>query len=276
MLTMNGLMAFDAIADRMTAAFPSKSLYEERFIAETAIASWMKLPILLAMVGSVLLWLAMAGSSLSERWRRVGMPQYVDTVLLSAVILYAILVIIWEPTNREFWIQTYVFATIWCARQLSTLTRVRRAVLAGLVGCLFFANFFAALRPLSDARTDYWRSYNAKAIERRDDVDLIFTSCTWLCMWYLRYFAKAEVISPAMVAPEIVNEVFQRTDPDRVLISSLAYHPHSMAAAHDPRNFEPEWTERFHTVFPPPLPLPDDDTVQEFFRLENGIVTPLN
>ena len=35
MLTMNGLMAFDALADRLMAAFPAKSLLEERYLAQT-------------------------------------------------------------------------------------------------------------------------------------------------------------------------------------------------------------------------------------------------
>ena len=50
MLTMNGLLAFDVIAERLTSAFATKSLLEERFTAETAIASWLRLPIMLAML----------------------------------------------------------------------------------------------------------------------------------------------------------------------------------------------------------------------------------
>ena len=40
MLTMNGLMAFDAPAERLMTAFPGKSLLEERYLAQTAIPSW--------------------------------------------------------------------------------------------------------------------------------------------------------------------------------------------------------------------------------------------
>ena len=155
-------------------------------------------------------------------------------VLLVSVVVYAVLVIIWEPTNREFWIQTYVFATIWCLRQIIPLRARGLIGVRALVACLFTVNFFAALYPLSDPRTDYWRVYNAEAIERRGEVDLIVTSCTWLCSWYLRYFAGAQGVSPAEVDPETLRAAVAQVGSDRVLISSLAYAPHRLASVHHP------------------------------------------
>jgi hypothetical protein len=274
MLTMNGLLAFDFIAERLTAAFPQKSLYEELFIARTAIAPVLKLPILLAMIGAVALWAALGWTALRNGLRRLRPADFTDVVLLVAVIVYAVLVIIWEPTNREFWIQTYVFATIWCLRQIPALTRLRAAMTGALVACLFIVNFFAALSPLSDPRTDYWRSYNAEAIARRDEVDLIVTSCTWLCAWYLRYFAGATVMSPAYEDPDQLAAALADAAPGRVLISSLAYAPHRLAFAHSPRSARPEWTAAFVAAFPPPEPLPEGEE-QRFYGFENGDVVPL-
>lgn len=275
MLTINGLLSFDAIAARMIVAFPGKSLHEEQFIAQTAILPWLRLPILLAMLGATLLWLAMARASISERWQRRRAPGYVDTVLLTAVILYAVAVIVWEPTNREFWIQTYVFATIWCLRQIPALTRARGMILGGLVGCLFTVNFFAGLLPLSDPRSDYWRVYNAQVIARRGEVDLVVTSCSWLCMWYIQYFAGARALSPAAVDPETLEAMIAQAGADRVLISSLAYAPHRLAFVHAPARFRAEWTEAFRTAYPAPVTLPEGDAQQVFFGLEKGAVVPL-
>lgn len=273
MLTMNGLMAFDMIAERLSAAFAGKSLLEERYIAEVGIASWAKLPILLAMPAACALWLAMAVAAVRVPAARPA--GYVDRVLLIAVLVYAVLVMIWEPTNREFWIQTYVFATLWCLRQFPQMTRRVAGVAGGLVLCLFVVNFLAALRPLSDPRSDYWRAYNAAALAQRGSVDLVVSDCSWLCMWYLRYFGEVETLSPRRVSPEDLAAKIAATGSGRVLVSSLVYAPHSLSGEYNKRIIEPAWGEAFRAAYPPPGPLPEDDSRQVFFRLVEGRLIPL-
>jgi hypothetical protein len=275
MLTMNGLLAFDFLADRLMRTFAAKSLYEEHFIAQTAISPWLKLPILMAMLGASLLWLAMAATAVQAHWRLARLPEYADRILLLAALLYAGLVIVWEPTNREFWIQTYVFATIWCGRQICGLTQGRGLILAGLAACLFIVNFFAALLPLSDARSDYWRVYNEEVLMRRGTVKLVVTDCSWLCMWSLRYYSAAEVVSPARLDPEVLQAKIAAAAGE-VLVSSLAYAPHRLASDYNAATIHPEWREVFRAAYPPPGPLPEDDTRQVFFGIANGRVVPLD
>ncbi|MDZ7842660.1 MAG: hypothetical protein U5R46_17815 [Gammaproteobacteria bacterium] len=132
-------------------------------------------------------------------------------------------------------------------------------------------NFWAALLPLSDRRTDYWRTYNAEAIARRGEADLIVTSCTW----YLRYFADAETISPARTEPTRMRAALDGTAPERVLISSLAYRPHRLFGIENPPAIRADWAQAFSDAFPPPDTVPPPDGPQLFYRIAGGNVVPL-
>ena len=156
-----------------------------------------------------------------------------------------------------------------CARSPASTGHARSAPCA-LVACLFTVNFGAALYPLSDPRSDYWRHYNAEAIARRGEVDLIVTSCSWLCGWYLRYFTKAEVLSPASTDPEVLRARIAQTDPARVLISSLAYAPHPLFAVEKRAAANPAWTAAFAESFAQPGDLNADPLRQRFFTLADG------
>ena len=275
MLTMNGLMAFDALADRLMAAFPGKSLLEERYLAQTAIAPLLRLPILLAMLGAVAAWLYLAWAAVTDRWRAAQPGGYVDRVLLVAVIVYAVLVMIWEPTNREFWIQTYVFATLWCLRQITRFDGRAPDRRPGPGGLPLYGELrrrpLPALGSALGLLAPLQRGSHRAARRGRSDRDLLLLALLLVPAVFRRgRSALARHTEPEMMAGRLAQ-----TDPARVLISSLAYAPHPLFGIENPRGVQPAWTEAFAARFPPPTPLPATAEDQLFYGFGNGVVRAL-
>ena len=274
MLTMNALFAFDFLSDALIAAFPGKSLFEERFIATTAIPKPLAALLLAAMLGAAGAWLLAASRALATLRVRPAEMTAVDRILLVSTLTFAILVLIWEPSNREFWIQGYVFATIWIMRRIEIARTRNLQTLAVLVACLFAVNFIGGIRPISEARTDYWRMTNRVAIGRQEPPALVITSCSWLCERYLEYFAgAAAVVSPAREDPEALRALIAAAGSGTVLVSSWSYHPHPSFAM--PQG-GPERIAAFREAFPEP----DGSAVGQtpaarFYVLDGTVLVPV-
>lgn len=282
MLSMNGILTFDVAADAASRWFPAKSLFEERFIAETAIGRPIATLVLLAMTVSVAAWAALAwqaGAGWQARRRAAVRAPFTDCLLLSLIILYTLLVLIWEPVNREFWIHVYVFATLLCAMNARLLRRAVRLTAAALCGALFIANFFGAIRPLADADADYWR-----VLHRHDfagvpaaGYDAVLISCNFLCMNYVRYFHTSNVVVPDLQNPRQFVTDLARYAPERILVSKWFLTPH--ASYIDPVTQLPVDAKRYAAVldvfrkaYPQArLPVPG---AAALYRFENGQLVP--
>lgn len=247
MLSMNGLFAFEPVADALMAQYAHKSLVEERFIAETAIGPMRGAVVIAAMAAAVAAWLAMAAGALSAlRAPDRAPPAFLSRLLLALTLVYAALVLAWEPMNREFWIHVYVFATLWCARTID-LRRVR-AQAAGAILCLslFAANFLGAILPLSSAQSDYWRMRHAEDLAGIEGYDAVLVSCNFLCESYLRYFHAPDVIAPKLESLDVFERRLAEVDPDRLLVSRWFLSPHETYI--DPRTRQPATPERYAAV----------------------------
>lgn len=283
MLSMNAVVAFDAVANAAQQWFPGQIILEERFIAETAIGRPMAAFIFIAMVISILAWVALAGmaitASLAAR-RRIARRPFVDRLLLVLVVIYALLVLIWEPVNREFWIHVYVFATLLCAMCID-LRRVSGKAIAIVLCCsLFLANYLAAIRPLSTQESDYWRVFHREAFANvpTKDYDVVLMSCSYLCVLYERYFHVSSVVVPDVEAPQRYIAELEKYPPGRILVSKWFLVPHTSYM--DLKTRRPVGQAEYDEVLKAfsnkflNSGLPGDG-LAEFYRIDGGRLVPV-
>ncbi len=283
MFSINALMAFDSIANMIVAWAPSKSLGEERYIGEMFIGRNLAVFVLLATVMTGVSWIAFAGmavaDSIQRTRRKLGGNNFVVRLLGVLVIVYSVLVLVWEPGNREFWIHVYVFATLWCV--MTTNIHHLRTKLVGItlsVG-LFFSSYFGAIQALSTENSDYWRMFHRKSFENvmTSDYDVVLISCNYLCRIYLRYFHVSNVVVPDVLKPQKYVTELARYSPERILVSKWFLTPHE--SYNDNLTNLPIAKERYETVlnefrkaYPGAIPLILGDA--SYYRFDNGKLVP--
>ena len=221
-LSTNVFFSIPATANALTSLFPNVLLVEETFIADTAISGTDRVLILAAMglfalSGLMILWFALFRRQDSATGATDG--DETDRYLLGAVLVYAVLTTVWEPTNREFWIQVVAFLLIWLGRR--TTFDHPRVTLAWCTAALalFVANFLSAIEPYSQKDSDYWYVANQDLLERLEPGDVVISDCGYICTGYLRFYGQATVLAPSDGTLDPLEGA------TRVVLSSWAMHP---------------------------------------------------
>lgn len=225
--SINFLFHSPRSADVMSRVFAGKSLVEERYLAEHGISTPAFVAIVIAMVVAAVatLWLVLrlarrapgpelSGSDDGPRRRFTGFA----TVYL---VISALLIMIWEPGNLEFWIAVTPVLALLLAVLLSRRTRV---VAAGfvLVGALFVANLLGAVLPYSQSDTDYWSVQNKGFREVVRTGDVIVTDCPYVCRGNLALMTD---VLPIQASSDDVDQLQAALGARRVLVSSWAFTP---------------------------------------------------
>lgn len=208
----------------MSTIFPGKVLLEEHFVADHYIGTTLFWVIAAATMVAVsaIVWLTYRATRttgvaepLSPRW----------TVTRFGVIylaVYAVLILIWEPYNLEFWIGLVPILAILLVAGLVGNAGVAPASIA-LALALAVANFFGGVWPYSHADSDYWRHQNAglTAIAGKDDV--VVTECVYVCQGQLALSTGALVIPASSDDTGELSAALSSPSGGRVLVSSWAF-----------------------------------------------------
>jgi len=199
--------------------FHSKFLDEERFFAQTGLLAgfWV---ILVTTAISVFAFLALvvAGKFATRRTVANDYIGVYSIVLWFHVIVSAIAITFWEPTNKEFWIA--LLPSIFLLLFLNTdLENIRNRFMSVLfLSTLFLANLMGAMVGFSDRSTDYWYTQNRYLIENAQDTDAIVDSCGYICTGYLQLFSRAEILDVEDISPDILS-----AQAGRIIVTSRAF-----------------------------------------------------
>lgn len=225
---INFIFGLPAAADAIAKAAPGKSLVEERYLAEHFIGTtgfWVIVAAMLvaavAFAWLVFRFVRSIGSgarveALSPRWI---FTRFAAVYLIS----YAILILIWEPVNPEFWIALIPVSAVLIASRLGGIADAVRPALM-LAGAFFVANLIGGIWPYSQANSDYWNNENAGFPAVVGKGDLIITECGFVCVGNLGFTTGADAMSVSdFEAPELEQLLAAPTV--RVFISSWAFDP---------------------------------------------------
>ncbi|WNG85910.1 hypothetical protein C6A87_018540 [Mycobacterium sp. ITM-2016-00317] len=211
-------------ADAMAMIFPGKVLLEEHYVAEHYIGTilfWVITAATLVAVGTIV-WLTFqatrgtgAAEPLSPRWTftRFG-------VIYLAV--YAVLILIWEPYNLEFWIGLVPILAILLVSRLIGKDGVAPASIA-LALALAVANFFGGVWPYSHADSDYWTYQNAGLMAIAGTTDVIVTECVYVCQGNLVLSTGARLIPASSDDTAELSAALANPSKGRLLVSSWAF-----------------------------------------------------
>ena len=180
------LLAYDCIASFMDSVSGGKMLLEETYVA-SRVLNPLSAALLVASMGALVIsYLVLLGAAL--RRARLSALSGTQSLLLVAATVYMALVIVWEATNREFWLHPLVFLLI----ALSQCIRWNRHMaLVGVIAVTSggLVNFWAGIAPLSDRNNDYWWTLSNDILTRVPNDAIVLMDCPWICQ---QYFAMAE------------------------------------------------------------------------------------
>jgi hypothetical protein len=198
----NFLFGFQWVRGLLVELFPSRMLGEEFFMA-AQMASWVKwvASVTLGMLGGLGIWVLLHAIRLFSRsagrmkvWRFNGFAPFAPSVAwrlacLLWILLYSAAVIRTEAGSPELWI--LVLIPFWLVMQ--PLLVGRRA--AWLAAALFLHNLIGGLLPVMSVESDYHVAKGRWILEHSGEDDLILTSYEPIMIFYLTYFAEAQVIN---------------------------------------------------------------------------------
>lgn len=188
------LFGAEPLAGTVEGLFPGRMLVEEVFFAETGLrlGVWP----LLALTGiSVVSLSILALCAITPSPTRPP-PRVVQLLALHGAI-YASVITIWEPTNKEFWIAVLPMLTLVVFLRLDPMTRAMKAVAIVAVTTLWVANGAGAMVGFTDQNTDYWYQENRVLIENTNAGDVIVDDCGYICTGYLLLFSPADILPAA-------------------------------------------------------------------------------
>ncbi|MDZ8117338.1 hypothetical protein [Pontiella agarivorans] len=214
-LSANFLFGFEEFREMLSDFFPSRMLGEEFYMA-SKMPGWIPVAgvATLSLFAVCGLWLGCEWALGFRRWatekegvnrgseieaKKGDKPLLANSKLsasnlkpltLSAIVwflLYGVAVIRTEAGSPELWIM----ALIPCWLLFSSLLRGRVGWI--LVFCLFAHNLIAGMLPVRSERSDYHAQKSKWLLEHTTREDLILTSYEPILIFYLNYFADAEV-----------------------------------------------------------------------------------
>ena len=196
---MDFLFAFDSIYNTLTHLFPTKSLVEERFLAEGVLPAVRWACLLLLCLSMVSLFSLAA----LVRWRSMDispLQRSMNYLFMAIVIVVAVTTTLWEPQNIEFWIPVLPFSAMSVALILSCL-RVNRGY-ALLVSCimvssLFLSNLLGSVYPKTQYDLDFWYQAQRPAINNLERGDLIWTEGGYIGNRYLLFYSPKAILVTA-------------------------------------------------------------------------------
>ncbi len=208
------LFAIPEASARIEAVFPGRMLLEEYHFAATGLAIG---PIALGVITavSVLAVLGLIGLSLRRGGVPVRLPGLRGLLGLHALV-YAGVVAIWEPTNKEFWIAVLPFAVLFLVLRLDGRRSVVRRVMAVAVVTLWLVNGLGAMLGMARTDSDYWRVTQAGVLAEAGAGDVVVDDCGYICTGYLLAFSPADLL-PA-------EEIGRAADiaPGRIIVTERA------------------------------------------------------
>lgn len=208
------LFAIPEATARIETVFPGRMLLEEAHFAATGLAAApLALGVLTAVsVLSIMGLLFLALGSGAGRVRLPGMRG----LLAWHGLVYALVVTIWEPTNKEFWIAVLPFLALSLVLHLDGSRPVVRRAMVVAVVTLWLANGLGAMLGMARAESDYWRVMQADLLDQVGAGDVVVDTCGYICTGYLLAFSPAELL-PA----EAVSEAAE-TGPGRIIVTGRA------------------------------------------------------
>jgi hypothetical protein len=232
LFAINFLFGSPGMANVIAKVFPNKSLLEERYLAEHYIGTMSFFLIVGAMLVAfaAIAWLAfrlMHGvaavvDTCSPRW----IFTRVAVIYLGS---YVLLILIWEPSNPEFWIALMPVLAILVACRLDSQKAVVPAAFA-LVAALFVANFVGAVWPYARTDSDYWTTENEGFVKIARKGDVIVTECAYVCLNNLALGTGVRPIEASSDDAEVLASALASPATGRVFVSSWAFDPPDGAA----------------------------------------------
>ncbi len=140
-------------------------------------------------------------------------------MLGSYLLIHAVVIAIWEPTNKEFWIACLpaFFGLIFI---LVPPTKMWRSLTLGFLLPTFLANSIGAMIPFTAATSDYWRQINGYVIAKAVPGDVFLANCSYICLGYLRYYSAATILPLDRSSVAVISAALTGAPEGRVLLSS--------------------------------------------------------
>lgn len=219
-VTTSPIFASPAITSRLEALVGGRSLVEEAFLAQQAFPG--PVAVTAALVALALLFVGYLGLVVYGFIRRSALPLTgLEWVLVASVASYAALVVAWEAANREFWIHVVVFAIVLFFLR-TDWSRPALGTAAAVVGLGAALNFFGGIKPLSDARNDYWALMTEAVTGAVAERGLILSECSWLCQRYASRTDHEYLFSSSWQIDAALERISGRDDGDAIYLVEWA------------------------------------------------------
>ena len=263
LMSPNALFHYAVFSDLLASLAPGKLLIEEQFLAAREITGLEAAIVVAAfcVMGAAAVTILVFGVRPREPWPRL------DRLLLGAIPSYILLISIWEPLNREFWITVVVLLILLLARRTNWQTRWARIAWPAFAGALVVGNFIGAIEPYSKESSDYWRAINAPLLVADRAGDVVITECGYICANLLMLDSPADIIVPSYSDPEQIAGVLQSGR--RVILTGFALDPGAEILRQSPEGAWQNYMARLAAI----VPLPAHrraDFPQVFYVLEDG------
>lgn len=219
---ISALFTTEGAVSAATNAIGIERLVEEIFLARSALTSPLALALPLLVIGYVLALLVLIPGGLMTLAR--NRLDAVDWLLVAVILVYTVLVLVWEASNNEFWIHIVAFLFVLFAGTLEN-SKFRISTAAVAIALALVINFSAGIRPLSDARNDYWAKVRADITRAIPEDSLIVVECVWLCRKYLRLSDHRYYFISSFDVYERLNGVEMPTPEEPFYLTSWALAP---------------------------------------------------
>ncbi len=213
LVSANFLFGFDAFRSLLSGLFPSRMLGEEFYMA-SHMPGWIP-GFGAASAAAVLVCGAGCLVQGVRRWRRRGASAAIWTPFSLATVvwllLYAGAVIRTESGSPELWIMALIPFWLLAGVLLSGAGDFERngkglRVVWCWAAALCLHNLAAGLLPVMPAKSDYHAQKSKWLVENARADDLILTSYEPILIFYLNYFAEAEVLVSSRESLEELDE----------------------------------------------------------------------
>ena len=196
----------------------NRSMVEELFVARQALSPTWSVLGLIGLAGAGTVYLIFLVLALHGALRQ-GLTAF-DRLIAGLIVMFIVVVCLWEAINREFWIQILVLLVLFVATKVDW--SVGRLWAAGAAVLTMAAvNFSLGIAPLSDRRHDYFAVMIDHIVERTEPEDTIVLDCSWLCAEYLKDRPERRWVSPGL-SPDYGQAM---EGARRVVMVSWTYHP---------------------------------------------------
>ena len=255
LISGNFLFGFEEFREVLVELFPSRMLDEEFYMA-VHMSGWIKWAGCgtLFLLVSMCMWLLICWIRGMSRAKTFGSQRGFKSVVLNHpfvvscsvwLVLYAMAVIRTEAGSPELWIMALIpfwllassllelahraNATTEQGCNVGSKSRIMGRVGWGLVTFLFIHNFLAGLLPVMSEASDYHASKGKWLVENSTPDDLILTSYEPIMIFYLDYFAEAEILSSGIFDLEDIQHRFESCLGTTYALSSFFNPLESMA-----------------------------------------------